>query len=80
MKQFCAAYNEDGPAVIPKLTRFSDEECVVTFPHDVPFDLFCFFVNYMYYPVGIFYKAEIKAWTTTQLADEWVVQKVIGKE
>ena len=68
-QQFCNIYNQQGYAAIPNLTKISDSEFAITFPHDLTFDMFCFFVNYMYYPNNIFYKADIKAWTTTKPTD-----------
>lgn len=79
--QFCNKYNNDGnaPAVM-HLVSISDSEQVITFPCDIGFDIFCYFVNYMHYPEDIFYKAEIKAWATMKEQDVWVSQKSDGKK
>lgn len=78
--QFCNLYNREGLAAIPNLTKISEKEFVVTFPQDVTFDVFCFFVNYMYYPNEIFYTADIKAWATTKQGDIWITDKSANKK
>ncbi len=78
--QFCNLYNREDLAAVPNLTKISETEFVVTFPYDLTFDKFCFFVNYMYYPNEIFYKADIKAWATTKQGDIWITDKSVNKK
>ena len=78
--QFCNIYNQQEFIAIPNLTKIADDEFVVTFPYDLGFDTFCFFINYMYYPEEIFYKADIKAWATTKLDDIWIADKSANKK
>ena len=80
IQQFCNIYNQQGYVAIPNLTKIRDNEFAITFPHDLAFDMFCFFVNYLYYPNNIFYKADIKAWTTTKPTDTWITDKSANKK
>ncbi|PWG79529.1 hypothetical protein DDR33_15770 [Pararcticibacter amylolyticus] len=80
VKQFCDIYNKDDYSLIASLTKISDRDIVITFPYDLTFDMFCFFVNYMYYPNGINYKADIKAWATTKPGDVWIAPNLAGKK
>lgn len=80
VQQFCDIYNQQDYAAIPSLTKIADSEFVITFPHGLTFDIFCFFVNYMYYPNNIFYKADIKAWATTKPTDTWITEKSANKK
>lgn len=49
---FCKQYNEDGLSVKMQLVVTNDGRMVLVFPHDIDFDLFCFAVNYLRYPVS----------------------------
>ena len=80
IKQFCNVYNKKDYAAIPNLIKVSNGEFVITFPHDLTFDMFCFFVNYMYFPENIFYKADIKAWATSKPNDIWITEKSANKK
>jgi len=55
-------------------------EFAVTFPYDIDFVHYCFFVNYLKYPNDIFYKADIKAWTTTRPGDDWMTKEIVNKK
>lgn len=79
-QQFCKMYNQQDTITIPNLTKISDSSFAITFPYDLPFDTFCFFVNYLYYPNDIFYKADIKAWATTKPTDIWITDKSANKK
>src|ERR1700750_254632 len=45
IQQFCNMYNQQDYAAIPNLTKINDSLFVITFPHDLSFDMLCFFVN-----------------------------------
>lgn len=49
---FCKQYNEDGLSVKMELVVTNDGRMAIVFPHDVDFDLFCFAVNYLRYPIS----------------------------
>jgi len=70
--QFCNIYNKQNLVAIVKLTKISENLSVLTFPYDIDFGTLCFLTNYLYYPNEIFYKADIKAWTTTRPNDDFI--------
>lgn len=73
--QFCNIYNKDDYAAIIKLTQISKSESILTFPYDIDFSVYCFLINYLYYPDEISYKANIKGWATTKSADDFISKK-----
>jgi hypothetical protein len=80
VQQFCDLNNlQEGPRVVAQVTQVSESEIAVTFPYDIDFGKFCFFVNYMYYPNNIEYKTDIKGWATTKAGDMWVGDSYAGK-
>ena len=69
INQLCNMSNQNQYLALPRLTIL-DNEFVITFPYDIDFDQFCYFVNYMKYAHELSlkpdYKPEIKAWCTTK--------------
>jgi hypothetical protein len=80
IQQFCNIYNQESYRALPTLTIFSASEFVITFPSDIDFETFCYFVNYLHYPNDIFYKPNITAWTTTNPGDSWMKDDIVGKK
>jgi hypothetical protein len=80
IQQFCNNYNQEDYRALPLLTIVSENKFVVTFPYDIDFVTYCFFVNYMYYPNDISYKPTIKAWTTTKATDQWIKDDIANKK
>ncbi|MDP4203057.1 MAG: hypothetical protein Q8861_10195 [Bacteroidota bacterium] len=80
IEQFCNNYNQEDYRALPLLTIVSENKFVVTFPYDIDFVTYCFFVNYMYYPNDISYKPTIKAWATTKSTDLWIKGDIANKK
>jgi hypothetical protein len=77
---FCNLYNNESFEALPKLTSLTDDEFIITFPYDIEFDLFCYFINYIKNPIGLEYKSKVIAWTTTGQAEGWVTEKSAHKK
>jgi len=77
---FCNSYNQEDYKALPLLTLVSGSKFIVTFPYDIDFMTYCFFINYMYYPNDIKYKPSIKAWTSTKKTDEWMKEDITNKK
>jgi len=80
IQQFCNIYNQESYRALPELTIISDKVYVITFPKDIDFETFCYFVNYLHYPNEIFYKPNITAWTTTSSGDSWMKDDIVGEK
>jgi len=81
VQQFCNLYNKQEERItIVQVSKISDAETAITFPYDIEFGRFCFFVNYMYYPNNISYKTDMKGWATTKPGDMWVSNDYAGKQ
>ena len=80
VRQFCNLYNSQELSAIVYVSDFPNGDVVITFPYDIDFGRFCFFVNYMYYPAKMSYKADISGWATTKPNDMWVNDTVAGKK
>jgi len=55
-----------------RLHHVSSNRTVISFPYDIDFEIFCKLINYLKYPEGLDYKADIRAWTTIKSMDKWV--------
>jgi hypothetical protein len=77
--KFCNIYNKEDYAAQPRLFQINPTTYVVTFPYDIDFDLFCFAVNFLKYPIDIKWNAEVRAWATTKQGDPWITEKSVNK-
>jgi hypothetical protein len=80
LQNFCNNYNQENLRVLPRLTILAENKFVVTFPYDIDFETYCYFVNYMYYPNDITYKPIIKAWISTKQNDNWMTKEIVNKK
>jgi len=80
LKGYCNMYNKEDFAALPRLVKLSDREFAITFPYDIEFELYCYFVNYIKYPMDIKYNPEVTAWTTTKETGGWITEKSANKK
>jgi hypothetical protein len=74
LTNFCGFHNKESYQVQPRLTKISEKEFAITFPFDIEFEIFCYFVNYVHYPMGFDKSFNIIAWTTTKKGDTWITE------
>jgi len=60
---------------ISKLHKVDKNRIAITFPYDIEFEIFCYYVNYLKYPRDIKYNPNVTAWTTTKSTDNWLNKK-----
>ncbi len=76
---FCNMYNKKSYQALPRLYKLSDKQFAITFPYDIDFDIFCYFVNYVHYPMGFEKSFEVTGWTTTRKGQIWITEKSADK-
>jgi len=64
LTDFCNLYNQEKYQALPRLYQLSERQFAVTFPYDIEFKIFCFFVNYAHYPMEFKKSFEVTGWTT----------------
>ena len=79
LQEFCNLYNKETYQAIPRLTRLSDKKFAVTFPYDINFEIYCYFINYVSYPMGFDRHFKTIGWTTTRPTDIWTTEKSVNK-
>ena len=83
IQQFCTLNKDIGKIINIKLTILTDQY-VVTFPHDIDFDILCYFINYIEYAhelsLKLDYKPEVYCWYKTKNDDKWMTKDIINKE
>ena len=79
LQEFCNSYNKETYQAIPRLTKLSDKKFAVTFPYDINFEIFCFFINYVNCPMGFDRHFKTIGWTTTKSTDIWITEKSVNK-
>jgi len=81
--QFCNLYNKEDFIVLPRMIK-EDYMFVITFPQNIKFDRFCYFVNYLGNPDDLCnysdYQPNIKAWCTTQPVDLYLNEVISNKK
>lgn len=79
LKSFCKMYNEERDTISLRLITLSENEFAITFPYDIEFDIFCYLVNYLQFPIETKWTAAITGWTTAPAVDDWVTEKTANK-
>ncbi len=79
LQEFCNSYNKETFQAIPRLTKLTDKKFAVTFPYDINFEIYCYFINYVNYPMGFDRHFKTIGWTTTKLSDTWITEKSVNK-
>src|SRR5690606_39859468 len=49
---FCNMYNKESFQAQPRLYKLNESQFAITFPYDIKFEIYCYFVNYVHYPMG----------------------------
>jgi len=55
-----------------KIYKLDESQVVITFPYDIDFEIFCYYVNYLKYPIDIDYDPTILAWSSTSSKYQWL--------
>jgi len=77
---FCNMYNKESFQVQPRLYQLNERQFAITFPFDIEFEIYCYFVNYIHYPMGFDKSFEVTAWETTKQANGWITEKIANKK
>jgi len=76
---FCNMYNKEMYQALPRLTGLADTSFALTFPYDIDFEIYCYFINYLAYPMELKWSPKITAWTTTKTGDHWISERSANK-
>lgn len=76
---FCNRYNQESFQALPRATQLNDREFAITFPYDIEFEIFCYFINYLTYPMELERMVDVMAWATTSKSDNWITEKSANK-
>ncbi len=79
LRELCNLYNEEKYVVTPRLTKLTNKKFAVTFPFDINFENYCYFINYVNYPMGFNKRFKTVGWTTTKSSDTWITDKSANK-
>jgi hypothetical protein len=77
---FCNLYNKESFTAVLRLYKLNERQFAITFPYDIEFQFFCFFVNYVCYPMGFNKSFEVTGWTTTKSGQTGITEKSANKE
>jgi hypothetical protein len=77
---FCNLYNKEKYQAQLRLTKISGREFAITFPFDIDFEIYCYLINYLQYPIEARWAVDVKGWATTSPGDAWVPGDCVGKE
>ncbi|MGC4038225.1 MAG: hypothetical protein QM764_19840 [Chitinophagaceae bacterium] len=77
---FCNLYNKEKYQALPRMTQISEKEFAFTFPYDIDFEIYCYFINYLYYPMEVKWTVDVTGWTTGIASDKRIPEKAVGKK
>jgi hypothetical protein len=80
LTDFCNLYNKEKYKALPRLYKLSERQFAITFPYDIEFTFFCFFINYVHYPMGFNKSFDVIGWTTTKSGENWITEKSANKK
>lgn len=82
IEQFCNIYNQETYFALPRLFIL-DNQYVITFPYNIDFERFCYFINYLENAHELClqpdYKPVVKAWCSTKSGDAWMKDNIVNK-
>lgn len=76
---FCNMYNQESFQALPQAIQLNDREFAITFPYDIEFEIFCYFINYLVYPMELESRVDVMAWTTTPKNGKWITEESSNK-
>jgi hypothetical protein len=79
IQEFCNSYNKETYQAVPRLAKLSDRKFAITFPYDINFEIYCYFINYVNYPMGFDRHFKTIGWATTKPTDTWITEKSANK-
>jgi hypothetical protein len=77
---FCNMYNKESFQARPRLYKLSERQFAITFPFDIEFEIYCYFINYVRYPMGFDKSFSVTAWETTKQTKGWITEKTANKK
>jgi hypothetical protein len=77
---FCNMYNKESFQAQPRTHKLNERKYAITFPFDIEFEIYCYFINYIHYPMGFDKSFEVVGWTTTKSGHNWITEKTANKK
>jgi hypothetical protein len=77
---FCNMYNKESFQARPRLYKLSERQFAINFPFDIEFEIYCYFINYVRYPMGFDKSFSVTAWETTKQTKGWITEKTANKK
>lgn len=80
LTEVCKLYNGDMGQMYPCLSQVGDQEFIITFPYDIDFELFCYLINYICYPLkATGTMPEVVGWTKAADGNGWIKKDIAGQ-
>ncbi|WP_430468082.1 hypothetical protein [Winogradskyella ouciana] len=83
IEQFCNIYNQETYIAQPRLFLLNNK-FVITFPYDIDFERYCYFINYLVNAHDLSlksdYKPDVKGWYSTETGDAWMREDLVNKK
>lgn len=79
LQEFCDMYNEESIQALPRLIKLAESKFAITFPYNIKFEIFCYFINFLNYPMGFNGTVKSTGWSTTSAKDKWITKQSANK-
>jgi hypothetical protein len=73
-------YNKEKFQVQPRVFKINERQFAITFPFDIEFEIYCYFINYLTFPMEFEKSYTVTGWTTTKSGDTWITDKSENKK
>jgi hypothetical protein len=77
---FCNMYNKESYQAQPRTFKLNERKYAIIFPFDIEFEIYCYFINYVHYPMGFDKSFEVMGWTTTKSGQNWITENTANKK
>ncbi|MCB9334917.1 MAG: hypothetical protein H6586_02135 [Flavobacteriales bacterium] len=83
IQRFYDLYNQNEYKALPRLYIINNQG-IITFPYNIEFETFCYFINFITYPIELGEKSDynpiVKGWCTTKVGDTWVNDHIVNQK
>ncbi|HTE24042.1 hypothetical protein [Flavitalea sp.] len=77
---FCNMYNKDNYLAIPRLIKLMERQFAIVFPYDIDFQTYCYFINYLEFPLELERSLDVTGWATVNGSEPGVIPGIKGKK
>lgn len=80
LTKFCRLYNDKNIQAQPRIYQLDERNFAITFPFDIDFEIYCYFINHAHYPIGFDKSFTVMGWATPRSGQSWTAEGMANKK